>query len=74
MQDLILVVNSGSSSIKFSAYAAIDKEEAALLLKGQVEGVGTAPHMIAKNEEGAIIFEKRWGAQERITRRYSSQR
>ena len=60
MQDLILVVNSGSSSIKFSAYVAIDKQEAALLVKGQVEGVGAAPHMIAKNEKGAIILEKRW--------------
>ncbi len=60
MEDLILVVNAGSSSIKFSAYSAIGKEEAALLFKGQVEGVGAAPHMIAKNEKGAIIAEKRW--------------
>jgi acetate kinase len=60
MSDLILVVNSGSSSIKFSAYAAMGEEEPALLFKGQVESVGLAPHMIAKDAKGATIAEKRW--------------
>jgi acetate kinase len=60
MADLILVVNSGSSSIKFSAYAAMDGEEPALLFKGQVEGVGLAPHMTAKDAKGATIAEKHW--------------
>ena len=44
MEDLILVVNSGSSSIKFSAYSAMDGQDPALLFKGQVEGIGSAPH------------------------------
>jgi acetate kinase len=41
MEDLILVV-SGSSSIKFSAYNAIDGQDPVLLFKGQVEGIGSA--------------------------------
>ena len=44
MEDLILVVNSGSSSIKFSGYAAMERRDPALLFKGQVEGIGSAPH------------------------------
>jgi acetate kinase len=44
MEALILVVNSGSSSIKFSGYTAMDRRDPALLFKGQVEGIGSAPH------------------------------
>jgi hypothetical protein len=44
MEDLILVVDSESSSIKFSAYNAMDRQDPALLFKGQVEGIGSAPH------------------------------
>jgi acetate kinase len=43
MEALILVVNSGSSSIKFSGYTAMDRRDPALLFKGQVEGIGS-PH------------------------------
>ena len=60
MEDLILVVNSGSSSIKFSAYTAMHGQDPALLFKGQVEGVGSAPHLIVKEQRGATIAEKRW--------------
>ena len=60
MDDLILVVNAGSSSIKFSAYAARTGKEPALLFKGQVEGIGSAPHMMAKDAGGSSIAERRW--------------
>jgi acetate kinase len=43
MEDLIPIVNSGSSSIKFSAYNATDGQDPALLFKGQIEGIGS-PH------------------------------
>jgi acetate kinase len=60
MQGPIIVVNAGSSSIKFLGYAAMDEQEPALLLKGQIEGVGTMPHLVAKNPNGGIIVEKTW--------------
>lgn len=60
MHGPLLVVNAGSSSIKFSGYAATDQQEPALLFKGQIEAIGTVPHMTAKNATGAIIAEKRW--------------
>ena len=60
MHGPLLVINAGSSSIKFSGYAAEDQQEPALLFKGQIEAIGTAPYMTAKNATGAIIAEKRW--------------
>jgi len=61
MNGPILVVNAGSSSIKFSAYSAVGKEETALLFKGEIEGIGSgAPHMTAMDRKGATIVEKRW--------------
>jgi acetate kinase len=59
MRDSVLVINAGSSSIKFSAYA-VDAAELGMLFKGQIEKIGSAPHMVAKDAGGATIAEKRW--------------
>ena len=60
MQGPIIVVNAGSSSIKFSGYAAMDEKKPTLLLKGQIEGIGTMPHLVARNANRGIITEKTW--------------
>jgi acetate kinase len=62
MNGPILVINAGSSSIKFSGYEAAEKPGPVLLFKGQIEGIGLAPHMSAKDATGANIAEKRWPA------------
>ena len=51
MADAIAVLNAGSSSIKFSLFALRD---AALDLthRGQIEGIYTAPHFVAKDPAG----------------------
>ena len=36
--------------------------EAELLAKGQVEGIGSAPHFLAKDAEGALLAESYWEA------------
>jgi len=59
MADLILVLNAGSSSIKFCAYDMREKEPA-LLLKGQAEGLYTAPRFVANDALGARLDEKKW--------------
>jgi acetate kinase len=59
MSELILTLNAGSSSIKFAVYQVLDGE-LALNAKGQVEGIGTAPHFIARAKEGAILHESYW--------------
>jgi len=60
MEDLILVVNAGSSSIKFSGYPVMDQQEPPLLFKGQIDSIGLAPRMTAKDANGATIAEKSW--------------
>ena len=48
MDQSILVLNAGSSSIKFQMFdaGAIDLRQT---LKGQMEGIGTKPHLVAKD-------------------------
>ncbi len=60
MADAVAVVNAGSSSIKFSLFAEADGG-LELKARGQVEGIYTAPHFIAKNSAGALLAEKSWG-------------
>src|SRR6478735_3199550 len=59
MADIILVLNAGSSSIKFRAYDALGKEPA-LLLKGQMEGLYTAPRFVAEDARGVRREERKW--------------
>ena len=48
MNEGILVINAGSSSIKFSLFELKAATGFALQVKGQVEEIGTQPHFIAK--------------------------
>jgi len=59
MSDLILTLNAGSSSIKFALYET-DGERLTQTHKGQVEGIGSAPHFIAKSVEGHLLAESYW--------------
>jgi acetate kinase len=56
--NVILIVNAGSSSIKFSAFTPVGKEDPPLLFKGQIEGIGTGPHLIARDAAGTALAEK----------------
>ena len=62
--DAILVVNAGSSSLKFSAYAPADGRDPTLLFKGQVEGIGTRPRFTARSADGASLADARYDATE----------
>lgn len=56
MSDAILVLNSGSSSLKFSAFRA---EDLGLLVRGQVEGIGPAPRFVLRSGSDELIEEQR---------------
>ena len=43
--DTILVVNAGSSSVKFQVFAADEGNTLRRLVKGQMDGIGTRPHL-----------------------------
>ncbi|MGB0723465.1 MAG: acetate/propionate family kinase [Gammaproteobacteria bacterium] len=53
---MILTLNAGSSSIKFALYR-MSGAELALDAGGQVEGIGTRPHFIARSADGALLCE-----------------
>jgi acetate kinase len=59
MADLILVLNAGSSSIKYCAYDPAGREPT-LVLKGQIEGLNTSPHFVASDPEGKQVAEQKW--------------
>lgn len=63
--DAILVINSGSSSIKFSAFSAVS---GALepFVSGKLEELYTAPHFEAKRGNGEVIDDKHWPDGERL--------
>jgi acetate kinase len=59
MADAIVVINAGSSSIKFSLFAVRDGDLSAEVL-GQMEGIFTAPRFTAKDSSGRTVAEKSW--------------
>jgi acetate kinase len=55
--DCIVVINAGSSSIKFAVHAA--QPPFASITSGQIEGIGTSPHLSVRSSDGKKI-ERRW--------------
>jgi acetate kinase len=60
MADAVLTINAGSSSLKFSAYRIGEDDRPSLSAKGQVEGIGTSPRLIAEDAAGRVLVERRW--------------
>ncbi|MEH6456712.1 MAG: acetate/propionate family kinase [Cocleimonas sp.] len=54
--DVILIVNSGSSSLKFALYPATDNQ-AEVLLSGVVSGIGVRPKLTAKMAGESLAVE-----------------
>lgn len=48
----VIVINSGSSSIKFGVYALAGSSPPEIVVTGQVEGIGTTPRLIASDSRG----------------------
>ena len=55
MTDALLVLNAGSSSLKFSAFRTGD---IGLLVRGQVEGIGAAPRFVLWSSSGELLEER----------------
>ena len=60
MNQCISVINSGSSSIKFSLFDNVERENLRLVFKGQIDGIGTAPRFRAQNALGEHLEEETW--------------
>jgi acetate kinase len=58
MNDYALVLNAGSSSLKFCLFERPTHESWRLGARGQIEGIGTSPHMSVKNAEGERLADE----------------
>jgi acetate kinase len=58
MTEAMLVLNAGSSSLKFSVF--LDGEPPELFLRGQVVEVFTEPRFVARDAAGNVTGEKGW--------------
>ncbi|WP_312363895.1 acetate/propionate family kinase [Ensifer sp.] len=59
--DALLVVNAGSSSLKFQVFgitgAGLERQ-----VKGQIGGIGTRPRLQAKDAQGAVLVDRSYDA------------
>jgi acetate kinase len=58
MADALLVLNAGSSSLKFSVF--LDGEPPEPLLRGQLQGLFTQPEFTARDTAGNAVGDRRW--------------
>ena len=62
--ETILVVNAGSSSVKFQIFAVGEAGEPRRLLRGQMDGIGGRPKLRAKGEDGSSLVDKEFATNE----------
>ena len=60
----ILVVNAGSSSVKFEVYGIADGGELKWLIKGQMDGIGERPRLRAAAVDGKSMIDRSFAADE----------
>src|ERR1041384_6163935 len=58
MDDYALVLNAGSSSLKFCVFQRPAGESSHLASRGQIEGIGTSPRLCAKDAEGEKLADQ----------------
>ena len=56
--DTILVVNAGSSSVKFQVFAVDSNGRLARQIKGQMDGIGSRPRLRATGADGEKLAER----------------
>ncbi|MDQ8700856.1 acetate/propionate family kinase [Hyphomicrobium sp. LHD-15] len=60
MTEAILVINAGSSSIKFQLFAVAPDDRLVRRFKGQIEGIGTRPRLVAVTSNREILVDETW--------------
>ena len=62
--DTILVVNAGSSSVKFQIFEHANSDDPQRLIKGQVDGIGTRPRLRAESRDSKPLIDKTYAPQD----------
>jgi acetate kinase len=60
--DAILVVNAGSSSLKFQIFEVADTR-LSCRVRGQIDGIGTRPRLQARGADGAVLIDRAYPAE-----------
>src|SRR5271167_2540879 len=60
--DNILVVNAGSSSVKFEVFAVNGFAKLTRKIKGQIDGIGTRPRLRASGANGTSLIDREYDA------------
>ncbi|CAM2154276.1 Acetate kinase [Pararobbsia alpina] len=63
--DAILVINAGSSSIKFSAFS-VASHKLEPIASGKLEEIYENPHFVVKRHNGEVIADKHWPSGEKL--------
>ena len=61
MDDFVVVLNAGSSSLKFCTYSRPQREQWRLAGRGQIEGIGTSPRFSARDGDGTKVIDQALG-------------
>ena len=62
--DAVLVVNAGSSSVKFQMFDVESGPEPRRLVKGQLDGIGTLPRLRVEASDGAELIDKSYAPEQ----------
>ena len=54
----VLVINAGSSSLKFAAFAVSDGDQLALRLRGEIDRIGAAGRCLVRNAGGSALTDE----------------
>ena len=63
MNDYVLILNAGSSSLKFCVYRPPRNGNLDMVVRGQIEGIGGAAVLSAKDSDGKTLVDKKPFAQ-----------
>jgi acetate kinase len=58
MEDFALVLNAGSSSLKFCTFERPEAEKWRMAVRGQIEGIGTTPRLYATDASGEKLADQ----------------
>lgn len=59
MDDYALVLNAGSSSLKFCVFRRPAAASWSIASRGQIEGIGTSPHLSVKDADGGKLADEK---------------
>src|SRR6185436_16873216 len=58
MSESVLVINAGSSRVKFQLFDVTGVDRLERRMKGQMDGIGSRPPLVAMNDDGKPLIDR----------------